>query len=72
MEVRGIRRKLHNEELHNLYIIMTTNSRSEVGGARGTYGREDKCILIFGWRESKGKRPLRRPRHGWEDNIVTY
>jgi hypothetical protein len=29
---------------------------------------EEKCIQDFGG-ETEGKRPLERPRHGWEDNI---
>jgi len=30
--------------------------------------RDEKCIKYFGWKPT-GKRPLRRPRHRWENNI---
>jgi len=29
---------------------------------------DEKCIQYFGWK-TRRKRPLRRPRHSWEDNI---
>ena len=32
------------------------------------YGGEERCIQGFGG-ETKGKRPLGRPRRRWEDNI---
>jgi hypothetical protein len=39
-----------------------------MGGACGTYGREERCIQgLLGTPE--GKRPLGRPRRMWEDNI---
>jgi hypothetical protein len=38
-EVTGEWRKLHNEELHNLY-----SSPDEVGGACGTHGRGEKSV----------------------------
>jgi hypothetical protein len=31
-------------------------------------GDEKRCMQLFGG-ETSGKRPLRRPRHIWEDNI---
>ena len=39
-----------------------------MGGACSTYGEEEKCIQGFGGKP-KGKKPLGRPRHRWEDNI---
>jgi hypothetical protein len=33
-----------------------------------TYGEEERCIQGF-IGKPEGKRPLRRPRHRWEDNI---
>jgi hypothetical protein len=32
------------------------------------YGSEDKCIQSFG-EKARGMRPVRGPRHRWEDNI---
>jgi hypothetical protein len=66
-------RKLHNEELHNLYsspnIVRVIKSRRMkwpghvacVRGGRGVYR-----VLVG---RPKGTRPLGRPRHRWEDNI---
>jgi hypothetical protein len=41
---------------------------NEMGGACGMYGRQERCIQGFG-EETQGRRPLRRPRRRWEDNI---
>jgi hypothetical protein len=66
-------RKLHNEELHNLYsspnIIRMIKSRkmrwtrhlARKGGTRNAYR-----ILVG---NPEGKRPLGRPRRSWVDNI---
>jgi hypothetical protein len=66
-------RKLHNEELHNLYsspsIIRIIKSRrmrwmghvARMGEKRNVYR------LLVG--KSEGKRPLGRPRRRWIDNI---
>ena len=72
-EVRGEWRKPHNEELNDLYctpnIVRVIKSRRMrwaghvacMGERRGVYrvwvGKPDR------------KRPLRRSRHRWEDNI---
>jgi hypothetical protein len=37
-----------------------------MGGACSAHGGEVECIQNF---DSKGKRPLRRPRQSWKDNI---
>jgi hypothetical protein len=55
-EVTGEWRKLHNEELHNLYsspdIIRQIKSSqvkaNEVSGACGTRGRREKIVQGFG------------------------
>jgi hypothetical protein len=72
-KVAGSWRKLHNEELHNLYfspsvirMIKWTRMRWEghvacTGEMRNAYG-----ILVG---KSEGKRPLGRPRHSWVDNV---
>jgi hypothetical protein len=69
--VAGGWRRLHNEELHNLYA--TTNIIRVIkwdvrGGTCSTYGRDEKCTQDFG-RKFGLERPLGRPRHRWEDNI---
>jgi hypothetical protein len=50
-EVTGEWRKLHNEELHNLYSspdIIRQVKANEVGGACGTHGRGEKSVQGFG------------------------
>jgi hypothetical protein len=50
-EVMGEWRKLHNEELHNLYSspdIISQVKVNEVGGACGTHGRGEKSVQGFG------------------------
>jgi len=72
-EVTGECRKLHNEELNDLYsspnIVRVIKLRRMgwaglvvlMGERRGTYR-----ILVG---KPEGKRPLGRPRHRWENNI---
>jgi hypothetical protein len=72
-EATGEWRRLHNEELNDLYsshnIIRVTKSRrmrwaghvARMGEERGAYG-------IFVGRP-EGRRPLGKPRCRWEDNI---
>jgi hypothetical protein len=64
---------LHNDELHNLHsspnIVRVIKSRrmrwvehvAHMGEGRGVYR-----VLVG---RPKGKRPLGRPRHRWEENI---
>jgi hypothetical protein len=71
--VTGGLRKLHNEELHNLYsspsIIRMTKSRrmrwvehvARMGEKRNAYR-----ILV---ENPEGKRPLGRPRRRWVDSV---
>jgi hypothetical protein len=71
--VTGVWRKLHNQELHNLYslpaIIRIIKSRrmrwaghvARMGEKRNVYR------LLVG--EPEGKIPLGRPRRKWMDNI---
>jgi len=72
-EEDGSWRKLHNDELHNLYsspnivrVIKSRNMRWAGNGARTDYGRGIYRILV---ERPEGWRPPARPRHGWEDNI---
>jgi len=47
-------RKLHNEELHNLYF--STNSgkmRWTMGATYNIYGKDEKCIQKFGRKTSR-------------------
>jgi hypothetical protein len=72
-EEDGLWRKLHNNELHDLYsspnIVRVIKSRrmrwaehvARMGEGRGAYR-----VLVG---RPEGKRPLGRPRRRWEDNI---
>ena len=72
-KVTGEWRKLHNEELNDLYsspkIVRVMKSRrmrweghvARMGERRGVY-------RVFVWKR-EGKRQLGRPRRRWEDNI---
>jgi hypothetical protein len=73
LNLPGEWRKLHNEELNDLYsspnIVRVVKSRrmrwaghvARMGEERGVHR------VLVGKRE--GKRPLGRPRRRWEDNI---
>jgi hypothetical protein len=72
-EVTGEWRRLHNEELNDLYsspniIRVIKSSRMRWAGhvARMGEGRGAYRILMG---RPEGRRPLGRPRHKWEDNI---
>jgi hypothetical protein len=66
-------RKLHNEELHNLYsspsIIRIIKSRRMrwVGDVTRIGEKRNVYRLLVG--KPEGKRPLGRPRDRWMDNI---
>jgi len=72
-EVMGQWRRLHNEELNDLYsspnIVRVIKSRrmrwvghvAWMGEERGVY-----CVLVG---KLEGKRPMGRPRRRWVDNI---
>jgi hypothetical protein len=72
-EVRGEWKKLYNEKLNDLYCspnsIQLIKSRgmrwavyvARVGERRGVYR-----VLVW---KPEGKRPLRMPRHRWENNV---
>ena len=51
--VTGERRKLHNEELNDLYsspniVRVIKIEKNEMGGACGTYGGRERCAQGFG------------------------
>jgi hypothetical protein len=67
-------RKLHNEELHNLYksspsvIRMIKSRRSRWAGHIARMGEKRNAYRIF-MGKPEGKRSLGRSRHRWDDNI---
>ena len=69
-------RKLHNEELNDLYsssdIFRVIKSRRMrwVGHVARMGERKDVCRILVG--KSECNKPLGRPRHRWEDNIKMY
>jgi hypothetical protein len=70
-EVTGGWRRLHNEELHNLYSspsIIRMIKENEMGRACSTNGTKKNAYSILGGMP-EGKRPLGRPRRRWVDNI---
>jgi hypothetical protein len=74
-EVTGGWRKLHNEELHNLYtspsiIIMIKLWSMRWAGNVELMGEKMNAYRILVGK-LEGKRPLGRPRHRWKDNIKT-
>jgi hypothetical protein len=72
-EVTGGWRKLHNEELHNLYSSpsktrMIKSRRMRWAGQIARMGETRKSYRILVGKP-EGKRPLGRPRRRWVDNI---
>jgi hypothetical protein len=72
-EVRGEWRKLHNEELRDLYsspsiITIIKSRRMRWAGHVARMGEKRNAYrLLVG--KPEGKRPLERPRRRWVDNI---
>jgi hypothetical protein len=71
--VTGDWRKLHNEELHNLYSSLNTIRMIKLMRMRGTGHVTRMGEKINAYRilvgKTEGKRPLGRPRFRWVDNI---
>ena len=74
-EVTGERRKLHNEELSDLYslpnierVVKSRTMRWAGHVARMGEGRSVHRVLVG---KPEGKRPLGRPRRRCEDNMKT-
>jgi hypothetical protein len=72
-EEDGSWRKLHNDELHDLYssphivrVIKSRRMRWAGHVARMGEGRDAYRVLVG---RPESKRPLGRPRRSWEDNI---
>jgi hypothetical protein len=71
--VTGGWRKLHNEELHNLYsspsiIRIIKSRRMKLVGHVARMGEKRNVYRLL-VRKPEGKRPLGRPRRRWIDNI---
>jgi hypothetical protein len=66
-------RKLHNEEFHNLYslpnIMRSIKSRRMRWAGHVARIGEKKNVYRLLVGKPEGKRPLRRPRRRWIDNI---
>ena len=73
MEVPGEWRKLHNEELNDLYSLPNIERVVKSGRMRwaGHVARmgEDRGVHRVLVGKPEGKRPLGIPRHRWENNI---
>ena len=68
-EVTGEWRKLHNEELRDIYSlpnIVRVLKSTRMRWARMWEGRGVHRVLVG---KPEGKKPLGRPRRRWEDNI---
>jgi hypothetical protein len=69
----GSWRKLHNDDLHNLYsspnIVRVIKSRRLRWAGHEARMGEGKDIYRFLVGRPEGNRPLGRPRRRWDDNI---
>jgi hypothetical protein len=72
-EITGEWRKLHNEELNDLYsspIIFRLIKSRRLRWAEHVAGIGDRTdVYMVLVRKLEGKRPLGRPKRRWEDNI---
>jgi hypothetical protein len=71
--VTGEWRKLHNEELHDLYFSPSINKimkarRMRWAGHVARMGEKRNAYRLL-VRKPEGRRPLGRPRHRWLGNI---
>jgi len=72
-EVTGEWRKLHNEELRDLYplpniVRVVKSKRTRKAGHVARMGERRGMHRVLAGKP-EGKRPLGRPRRRWEDNI---
>jgi hypothetical protein len=71
--VAGEWRKLHSEELHNLYsspdIIRQVKSRRMRWAGHVARMVEERNVYKVWVGKPEGKRPLARPRRRWEDGV---
>jgi hypothetical protein len=75
-EVTGEWRKLHNEELNDLYsfpnIVRVVKWRRMRWAGHVARMGEERCVYRVLVGKPEGKRPLGLPRRRWEDNIKMY
>jgi hypothetical protein len=70
----GCSGELHNEEIHNLYSSPSIIRMIKLRRMRWTWhlalmrAKRKACRISVG--KPKGKRPLERTRHRWDDNII--
>jgi hypothetical protein len=73
-EATGEWRKLHSEELHNMYsspgIITQMKSRRTRWAGHVAHMGEDRKVYKVLVGKPERKRPLGRPRRRWEDGII--
>ena len=73
VEVTGEWRKVHNEELNDLYyspiIVRVIKSRRMKWAGHVASMGEGRCVYRVLVGKPEGKRPLGRPRRRWEDYI---
>jgi hypothetical protein len=67
-EVTGEWRKLHNEELHNLYSSPNIIRRMRWAGRVARMGETRNAYRVLVGKPER-KRPLGRPRCTWVDNV---
>jgi hypothetical protein len=71
--VTGEWRKLHNEELNDLYslpnIVRVVKSRQMIWAGHVARMGEDRGVYKVLVGKPERKRPLGRPRRRWENNI---
>ena len=72
-EVTGEWRRLHNEELNDLYsslnIVRVIKSRRMRWAGHVTHMGEERGVYRILVGKPEGRRPLGRPRRRWMDNI---
>jgi hypothetical protein len=70
-DIAGIWKRLHNEELHNLYA--SPNAVRVIKSRRIRWEQHVACEMRNAYkildRKPEGKGTLRRPKHRWEENI---
>jgi hypothetical protein len=73
VEVTGEWRKLHNEELNDLYCLpsivwVIKSRRMRWAGHVARMGKKRRMYSVLVWKP-EGKRPLGRPRRRWEGDV---